>query len=464
MDEAAVVELQCGSHVDKLLTKLPPGYRDSFIEYCITRGIIRTGSSRTYNMFDFSEWLERRSQVIQLSRQATQSLTSDRLRLGKDNPRSSTGSKTQSKFTSIYYGSDPAQTQSKLDTREQATGPSSSSKKKQKFKPYCSYCEGTEHYLGGCTDFKKLDLKAVATWIKEKSKCWRCGRKHTPEQCTLKKPCSTCGEQHLLILHDLAEAKSRDPHILTVSTSRVFLDPFCHSGRVMLKVVPIQLHHQRKSLDTYALFDDGSEKTIILPAAVKALGLSLEEETLSLHTIRQDVIQIKGGYVSFQVSPKARPEIRYKIMRVFTAQPLSLAEQTCPVELLKAKYQHLQRVQLQGFNHVQPLVLIGSDNAHLITPVRPVLRGPAQGPVAVCTKLGWAIQGPSSSMPTKQEVHCLNISCSSPAEALHQDVQRLWQLDTPLHRPEKEVTRSKEDREAIAMLEAKTIRVPVDGV
>ncbi len=59
MDNVAASELQCGSHVDRLLTKLPPSYRDSFIEYCITRGIIRTGSSCTYNMYDFSEWLER---------------------------------------------------------------------------------------------------------------------------------------------------------------------------------------------------------------------------------------------------------------------------------------------------------------------------------------------------------------------------------------------------------------------
>ncbi len=132
-----------------------------------------------------------------------------------------------------------------MDTKAHITNHSSSYKKKQ-FKPYCPYCEGTEHYLSGCVDFKKLDLKAVASWIKEKSKCWRCGRKHTPEQCTLKKMCSTCGEQQLLVLHDLAEAKRRDPNILTVSTNRVFLAPISHSGRVMLKVVPIQLHPSKE--------------------------------------------------------------------------------------------------------------------------------------------------------------------------------------------------------------------------
>lgn len=394
MDDVAASELQCGSHVDRLLTKLLLSYRDSFIEHCITRGIIHTGSSCTYNMYDFSEWLERKSQVLQLSRQAIQPQPSDRPRPERGSIRASAGSRVQSKSTSIYYGSDPAQTQPKIDTKAHVTNSFPFSKEKQ-FKPYCPYCEGTEHYLSGCVDFKKLDLKAVASWIKEKSRCWRCGRKHTPEQCTLKKMCSTCGEQHLLVLHDLAEAKRRDPNILTVSTSRVFLAPISHSSRVMLKVVPIQLHHQSKSLDTYALLDDGSEKTIILPAAVKSLGLIQEGETLSLRTIRQDVIHIKGGYVSFQVSPKAKPKIRYKITRAFTAQQLSLAEQSCPVELLKEKYYHLQRVQLEGFNQIQPLVLIGSDNAHLfvlsceaqpkdLLPSAPSSDGPSKDRAAVC--------------------------------------------------------------------------------
>ncbi|KAK7878134.1 hypothetical protein WMY93_031215 [Mugilogobius chulae] len=429
MDDVAASELQCGSHVDRLLTKLPPSYRDSFIEHCITRGIIRTGSSRTYNMYDLSEWLERKSHVLQLSKQASQPQHLDKPQ--RSNQRAPAGPKSQFKSTSIYYGPDPVRAEPKSEPKSQAS-PSAPSKQRQKFKPYCPYCEGTEHYLNGCADFKKLDLKAVASWIKDKSKCWRCGRKHAPEQCTLKKPCSSCGDQHLLVLHDLAEAKKRDPNVLTVSTSKVFMGPVSHSGHVMLKVVPIQLHHERKSLDTFALLDDGSEKTIILPAAVESLGLVQEEETLSLRTIRHDVIQVKGAHVSFQISPKAKAKTRFKIKHAFTATQLSLAEQSCPVELLKEKYHHLQRVQLEGFTHVQPLVLIGSDNAHLITAIRPVLRGPAHAPMAICTKLGWAF--------------------------------RVQQQSTHTTGPEKEVTRSKEDRDAIAMLEAKTIRVPVDGV
>uniref|UniRef100_A0AAV2K4A8 Uncharacterized protein n=1 Tax=Knipowitschia caucasica TaxID=637954 RepID=A0AAV2K4A8_KNICA len=43
-------ELMCGSHVDRLLSKMPPHLRDSFVEYCLTRGILQTGTNKTYTL------------------------------------------------------------------------------------------------------------------------------------------------------------------------------------------------------------------------------------------------------------------------------------------------------------------------------------------------------------------------------------------------------------------------------
>ncbi len=45
------------------------------------------------------------------------------------------------------------------------------------------------------------------------------------------------------------------------------------SGRVMLKVVPVHLSYEDCTPDTFALLDDGSERTILLSAAVEALGI-----------------------------------------------------------------------------------------------------------------------------------------------------------------------------------------------
>ncbi|XP_019204872.1 uncharacterized protein LOC109196100 [Oreochromis niloticus] len=465
MDGVAESELHCGSHVDRLLTKLPLSYRDNFAEYCLNRGILRPGSNRTYTLYDLAEWLERKTQAMQVSRRATELYASEKPWLeGKVSRHLET--KPKPKLASVYYG--PETTATKPPALAHP-GPKNVAmqKKRERFKPYCPFCEGTEHYLSGCNEFSRLDVAAVVNWIRDKNKCWRCGRNHSADNCTLKKPCSTCGEQHLLVLHGLAKAKEQNPSILTMCTasSVIYVDHSSHSGRVMLKVVRVQLHNGKKTMDTYAVLDDGSERTIILPAAVKFLGLAPTDETLALRTIRQDVLQLHGGSLSLEVSTKAKPKVRHQILNAFTAEQLALAEQSCPVETLKRKYSHLQRLPLTGFSKVKPMILIGSDHPHLITPVCPVIRGPPGGPVAVCTELGWALQGPAKSLPHPAAGQaCLHSSFIPQTSELSKDVERLWQLDVLPFRNEKEVTRSKEDQQAIDILESRTVRVQVEGV
>ncbi len=68
----------------------------------------------------------------------------------------------------------------------------------------------------------------------------------------------------------------------------------------MLKVVQVRLHSKGRILDTYAILDDGSERTIILPTAVHYLDLEKTDESLALRTIRQEVVEIQGASVSFE--------------------------------------------------------------------------------------------------------------------------------------------------------------------
>lgn len=52
----------------------------------------------------------------------------------------------------------------------------------------------------------------------------------------------------------------------------------------------------------------------------------------------------------------------------------------------------------------------------------------------------------------------------SPSEQLHHYVEKLWQLDVLPYKSEKVVTRSKQDQEAVNILDMKTVWVDVDGV
>lgn len=75
------------------------------------------------------------------------------------------------------------------------------------------------------------------------------------------------------------------------------------------------------------------------------------------------------------------------------------------------------------------------------------------------------MQGPAKHVHYQlQNQQCLNISIVSPSNELFIHVQKLWQLDVLPYRNEKLVTRSKQDKEAINLLETKTKRIDIDGI
>lgn len=168
------------------------------------------------------------------------------------------------------------------------------------------------------------------------------------------------------MLHDVALSES----VLTVSTSSeiIVMGETGHSSRVMLKVVPVRIQNWKKLLDTYAVLDDGSERTIIMQDAAHQLGLVGNTETLSLRTIRHEVVQPKGTSVSFTVSPTANKGQKISIQHAFTAAGLTLAEQSHSMDDPTKRYKYFKEIPLRSFHKMQFTVLISSDNPHLIVP------------------------------------------------------------------------------------------------
>lgn len=79
------------------------------------------------------------------------------------------------------------------------------------------------------------------------------------------------------------------------------------------------------------------------------------------------------------------------------------------------------------------------------------------------TRLGWALQGPTSLGELSDSAHCLFTSQANYYTELKHHVEKLWQVDIFPFRNEKLITRSKQDKEAMDLLKAKTIRVNTDG-
>lgn len=225
----------------------------------------------------------------------------------------------------------------------------------------------------------------------------------------------------------------------------LYVDRPADGSRVLLKVIRVLLHNGSRTLETYAILDDGSERTMLLPAAAQELGLQGTPEDLALRTIRQDVQTLSGSSVSFRISPAAKPKTSFLITGAFTAYRLGLTDHSYPMDKLKKRYRHLVGLPIQSFQNAKPLVLIGTDQPHLITPIEPVRLGPPGGPAAVRTRLGWALQGPTRLVRQPlQPQQCPVTSISPQNIKLFKNVEKLWQVDTLPYRNEKEVTRSRQ--------------------
>ncbi len=301
------------------------------------------------------------------------------------------------------------------------------------------YCCNNLHKLDDSSNFSYLTKLQQKQWVINNSRCWRCGRSHQAAQCRLRISCSTCGGKHLNALHDVNTKEDPYPEekagaetlcgLVNSSTDILYLDRKAGCNQVLLKVSKVLLRNGNHTLETYAILDDGSERTILLQEAALKLKLHSPSENLTLRTVRQDLRVIQGSSVSFTVSPASQLERVHEIEGAFKAAQLGLAEHTYPVERLQHKYRHLRKLPLPDIRCARPLLLIGSYFPHLITPIQPVRLGSPGGPAAVKTRLGWTLQGPTKCLPLQTGTQsCLFLATLSPSAELHHHVKRLWQL------------------------------------
>ncbi|GAA6094676.1 uncharacterized protein LOC113069086 [Tachysurus ichikawai] len=161
----------------------------------------------------------------------------------------------------------------------------------------------------------------------------------------------------------------------------------------MLKIVKVLLHNGPHTMEAHDVHDDGSERTLVLFAVVQQLKLSCTPERFTIH-------------------------------HAFTATGLSLAKHNYPVAALQQAYRHLRDLPLPPVDGVKPLLLIGSDMPHLLTPIRPVFRGPDGGPIANRTQLGWSLQSPMSpKQPSRRYQQCHHITTARSHDDLIRHVE-----------------------------------------
>ena len=168
---------------------------------------------------------------------------------------------------------------------------------------------------------------------------------------------------------------------------------------------------------------------MLLSAAAEKLGLEGTSEKSCPQNYLTGCPDTAGAAVAFSVSPASQPKKRFCINRAFTAARLGLSDHSYPVASLQKRYRNLAGLSLQQFENARPLILIGADHPHLITPIEPVKFGPPGGPVTIRTRLGWTLQGPAQIVEQQLRLQqCLLTSTAPTNIELLRNVEKLWQL------------------------------------
>ena len=406
----------------------------------------------------------------------------------------------------------------------------------------CDLCNGS-HSFWKCQKYKDMKPTEKMDVVRKLKICFNCfSESHTRQECSSKNRCfhSGCGKKHHTTLHeyystekernrrrrgkrdgkekkdDNNEDNAEEEAVLNglnisveMFTAEVQMtssgqsppetqdEPgavtrvnFCSTEAprktVILLVVAVTIHIDGKCFDTFALLDDGSQSTLLRREFFDKMGVAGRPKQLLEATVKDDPQPVTVDELSMVVSHRdGSNRLNLKSVYVQPADMFNMPSRPRLESNNVKKYPHLKGLEFDAVRAEDINLLIGSNvpKAHLYDAARV---GGDDDPVAVKTRFGWTVYGPSthnydrdlgveqcSTMLTDeyfdQAVPCLwdedetppivftnQLTVSSADESLQNQVEKFWKQEHCGILPPKDVAMSVEDKEAMEKFEKET--------
>ena len=226
-------------------------------------------------------------------------------------------------------------------------------------------------------------------------------------------------------------------------------------GKVLLQVLPVQIHSQGNLVSTYAVLDPGSDSTLIRKDLADRLQLVGKTYRLNINTVGNETATQNLDRVSFGLSSKDQPD-PVMVHGAWVIDKLNIPCFKVSKERVAQHWNHLSDVDLPELDGGDVMILIGADMAHLLIHLE-VRQGRWDEPIAVKTPLGWTLFG------NVDQGHCETINANFLASdkeiTLQHQIERFWEIDSyATEQVLSESTLSVEDRRALAILESSTVK------
>ena len=194
-----------------------------------------------------------------------------------------------------------------------------------------------------------------------------------------------------------------------------------------LGIIPVVVKGMNgNSFQTYALLDDGADKTLCVERLLDALNVSSRPVTFNIATVNSTGSTTHGQEVDLQVQG-VNINDKVNLHKVWSVKRLPISVNSAVVRDDIKKLSYLKDIDVSKIATKDVMLLIGTDSpaAHIPLEVR---SGNTDQPDAIRTRLGWAIRGPVGTTNASDKVS-VNFQRSSGDALLLQNLERMWTTD-----------------------------------
>ncbi|CAG2201460.1 unnamed protein product [Mytilus edulis] len=314
----------------------------------------------------------------------------------------------------------------------------------------CICCNGTCRYIEFCSKFKSMNLADRLKFVSRNRLCYNCLKgKHFANSCRKPKSCtvSDCNVKHNLLLHSWVKPESDNtasPSVNCAATDNSLI-------RNCLGIIPVLVRGgDGNSCQTYALLDDGADKTLCDERLLKKLNLATRPVTFHMSTVSSSGSTIHGQEVDLQVRPIDGDE-DVSLQKVWSVKKLPISTRSAAENADIRKLAYLADIDIPKIDTNDVMLLIGTDSPEAQIPLE-VRSGTGKQPFAIRSRLGWAIRGPIINTSSS---NVINVHFEESRDVLLQrQLERMRTTDFNDNKSDDKNLMSVEDKQALDIMES----------
>nr|XP_029724130.1 uncharacterized protein LOC115264526 [Aedes albopictus] len=240
---------------------------------------------------------------------------------------------------------------------------------------------------------KKCPLCSVGSHFSlDKCVCYICLKSdHARRNCKSSKKCSVCGKNHHELVHN------DEPPRESPRSNQSAMPNVCNvNGRnvnTLLRVGKVKILGPNGAEEVFALFDEGSSLSMMDANVAAMIGLQGPASSVTYRwTNGISHKEEQSMMLSFDISGPSAQAKWFKASHVRSVQNLDLPPVNFDIEKVKRMYPMLDEDKLVAVHGARPCMLLGSNNAGLIVPLKTVQYS-LNGLQLTRCHLGWTVHG-----------------------------------------------------------------------